>query len=84
MTELPKRFHIVKRHKESDQRTVVRARGRPWIGTERAAQVEAERLAGGEAGFSYEVVEEQRLIRPAAPPFTKSPARRPGSEPSKE
>lgn len=82
MTELPKRFHIVKHNKESDQRMVVRARGKPWIGTERAAEIEAVRRAGshdgtGEPGFSYEVVEEQRLVRPAAPPFTKSPARRP-------
>ena len=79
MTDLPKRFHIIKRNKDSDQRTVVRARGRPWIGTELAAKIEAVRLAGaheatGEQGFSYEVVEEQRVIRPTAPSFTK-PAR---------
>ena len=80
MTDLPKRFHIVKRNKDSDQRTVVRSRGRPWIGTEHAAKIEASRLTeaqeatGGEQGFSYEVVEEQRVIRPTAPPFTK-PAR---------
>jgi hypothetical protein len=80
MTDLPKRFHIVKYSKDSGQRTIVRARGRPWIGTEHAAKIEAVRLAGAqgptgsEQGFSYEVVEEQRVIRATAPPFTK-PAR---------
>ena len=75
MTQLPKRFHIVKHDKDSDLQTVVRARGRPWLGTESAAKIEATRLAASHAGtadeqrFSYEVVEEQRVIRPTAPRF---------------
>ena len=77
MTELPKRFHIVKHDKDSGRQTLVRSRGRPWMGTERAAKIEATRLAksheatGDAQRWSYEVAEEPRVPRPAAPRFTK-------------